>query len=59
MRGSVITSNNSCDSIFELIEQLLSFDNIFAKITETTRKVDNLAAKVDCFLFQVADFQNL
>ena len=33
----------------ELIEELLSFDNLSEKINDTTKKMDNFATKFDCF----------
>ena len=47
---STIASSNSYDSIFELIEWLLSFNDISAKVTKPTKKVDNLAEKAIVFL---------
>ena len=42
----------------ELIEELLSFDNLPVKINDMTKKMDNFAKKFDCF-FWVAYFKNL
>ena len=33
----------------ELIQELLSFDNLSEKINDMTKKMDNFATKFDCF----------
>ena len=43
----------------ELIEELLSFDNLSEKINDLTKKMDDFASKLDHVFFWVADFETL
>ena len=43
----------------ELIEELLSFDNLSQKINDLTKKIGRFRIKIWSCFFRVADFQNL